>query len=803
MASAFKSQNSGSGDEINLIKVLNQYRKRWYLLVIVIGISLIGCKLYLRYATPSYMAAATIRIEEERNSAQGLGLLESLGNFTSNIQSEIRMLRSRSMIEKALKEMNYMASYFLVGNLVTAEMHKEDTPFIVAYDTLDNSVMYNRTFSMSFLGGNKFRLTSEEANVGDGVRYFGEAIDVDGFKFKIYKRETVRYKLIPGIEYKWKAITWKSLRGRASAGLRVEQTGHLVPILKITSQDHVPKFTADFINTLLLVYQDQDIDKRAQAANQQLAFIQSQVDTIKAAVESAEKILQDFQKKEEFFGVEQRLNLNMEKIRSAEAKLVEEELKLMQITRLEEEMKGEPKSLTLPFSLENLSDPTLLSAVASYNEIVNDKITGLQSFQPSHPKIQELDLKLAEFRSSILGNITSLKNQIEKNKAFFEKGLQLSKGDLSELPETQRLYLSLNREYEVQERILSTLLEKQAEAQIARASIVSPVQVVDGAIPPSDPISPNSRNVYIVGVGFGACIGILFILVTGMLNTTLSYREEIENISMTPIIGSVRKSDKSVNQKYPKLIVTNHPKSSLSESIRGIRTNLQFISPGKKTKIVAITSTISGEGKSFITINLGGIISMLDLKVVILDLDLRKPKLHQSFDDDNTKGISTYLVGQSSMEDILLHTEHDNLQIITSGPIPPNPAELVQSPRMDQLIEELSEIYDYILIDTPPIGLVTDGSTLIKKSDVTLYVIRADYSKRSFAQMPDQLVDEHQFKNLYIVFNSVNAMGRRYGGYGYRVYNYGYYSDDPVQAPWWQFWKRINLMAPFRKLFGK
>lgn len=801
MAAGIKSQNSGGGDEINLVKVLNQYRKRWYLLVIAVALSLICCKLYLRYSKPTFLATATIRIEEERNPTQGLGLLESLGNFSSNIQSEIRMLRSRSMILRALQEMNVSAAYYLVGTVVTAEMHPDDTPFVVEYDTSAN-VMYNRVFSMNYMGGNKFRLYSEEAGMEENIYYFGEEINFKEFKFKVFKRETTRYQLLPRIEYKWKAISWNELLGRASAGIRVEQTGHLVPILKISCEDHVPKFSAKLVNTLLEVYQDQDIEIRTQAANQQLNFIQTQVDTIKSEVEKAEGILQKFQKDQEFFGLEQRLDLNMEKIRNNESKLALEEIKLMQLDRLEKEMESLPQSLTLPFSLETLSDPNLLASISSYNEIVKDKITALQSFQPSHPKIMELDQKLEEFRSSIMGSIQSMKSQVAQNTAFYKSNLSTSRFDLLQIPETQRQYLSLTREYEVQERILSTLLEKQAEAQIAKASIVSPVRVVDKAIAPVFPVSPNSRNVYIIGIGLGACVGILFILITGMLNTTISYREEIENISLTPIIGMVRKSNKSVSQKYPRLIVTKNPKSSLAESIRGIRTNLQFISPDKDSKKIAITSTISGEGKSFITINLAGIISMLDLKVVILDLDLRKPKLHLSFDTGNDKGISTYLVGQSKLDDILFETESENLKIIPSGPIPPNPAELVQSPRMDELLDKLSERFDYVIIDTPPIGLVTDGSSLIKKSDVTLYVIRADYSKRSFAQMPDQMVDEHQFQNLYIVFNSVNALSRRYGGYGYKVYNYGYYSDDPVQAPAWQFWKKIRLPKFLRKLFS-
>ena len=803
MASGFKMQNNVT-EEINLVKVLNLFRKNWYFLIIALVLSLIGCKLYLRYAPPSYLASATIRIEEEQNPTQGLGLLESLGNFSSNIQSEIRMLRSRSLVMRALKVMDIQAKYYLVGTIVTAEMHRDDTPFVVTYDTTGN-IMYNRTISMFFLGGNKFRLQmADDGSPVEGVYYFGEEVDINGFKFKIIRRDTPRYRLTPGLEYRWEAVPWDGLLGRAQSGLRVEQTGHLVPILRISCEDQVPKFTAELINTLLEVYKLQDIEIRQQAAKQQLEFIRSQVDTIKVSVEKAERILQSFKRDNKFFSVEQQLTKDLEEIKANELKLNEYRVALRQVKRLETEMNGINSVLSLPFSLEGNDDPILFALINSYNEIVKEKLTALQSYQPTHPRVVEMDSKLEEFRNAIGESIKSIKGKIESNLTYYESLLATSETALLGIPETQRQYLSLTREYEVQEKILSTLLEKQAEAQIAKASIVSPVRIVDRALVPLAAVSPNHRNVYIIGGGLGFCLGILVILLTGMLNTTLTYREEIENTSLTPVIGVVRKSSKSINQKFPKLIVNESPKSSLAESIRAIRTNLQFISPDKDTKIIAITSTVSGEGKSFITINLGGIISMLDLKVVILDMDLRKPKLHYSFDDDNTRGVSTYLVGKSTLDEVLLPTPVDNLQIITSGPIPPNPAELVQSPRMQELLDKLAERYDYILIDTPPIGLVTDGATLIKKSDISLYVIRAEYSKRSFATLPDQLVDEHQIKNMYIVFNSVSASGRRYGGYGYKVYSYGgYYSDDPVQEPWWKFWKHIKFFKRIRKRLRK
>ncbi|MEM7037111.1 MAG: polysaccharide biosynthesis tyrosine autokinase [Bacteroidota bacterium] len=792
MASIFKSRGLGT-EEISFGKIWDLFRKRWYYVLAMLFLAIIGCKLYLRYSKPIYVAVATVRVEEDKNPSRGLGMLESfIGPLRDDIQSEIQLLRSRSMVTRAVKRMNINAAYYLVGTLVTAEMYKDDTPFVVHYDTT-GYVAYNKMFSVQWQGENKYKLSYPKADaVIENDYYFGETVDIEGFEFQIVKRETSRYSLDPNTEYKWKAIEWKSLVGRAMGGLLVEQSGYLVPILKVSSTDFVPKFASDFLNTLIEVYHHEDISRKTQAANQALDFIHQQVDTIKQSVSDAEGVLQQFKQDKEFINVDIKVTFDMEVLKRNEELQTAERVKMIEISRLETEMGSGDQTLTLPFSIEGQSDPILSSLIASYNGLVQEKLAALQTYTPTHPKIAEMNSKLAELRNSIAQNIGSIKVNTQQKIDYYQKELDLARANLKSIPQTQRVFQSLMREYEVKEKILSTLLEKQAEAQIAKASIVSSVRILDRALTPRFPISPNPRKVYIIGCGLGISMGFLLILLTAMLKNTISYREEIESMSLTPVIGVVRRSSQSLKHKYPRLLSVDNPKSSLSESIRSIRTNMQFISSDKESKIVSITSTVSGEGKSFITINLAGMISLLDLKVVILDMDLRKPKLHYSFGKDNSAGLSTYLAGQSSLDDILMRTEYDNLDIITSGPIPPNPAELIQGERMDQLLEELKKTYDYILIDTPPIGLVTDGTTILKRSDIALYVIRSDYSKKAFANNPDQLVEDHNIKNLYIVFNSVSAANRRYGTYSYKIYGGGYYSDDPKQVPWWQLWKRLK-----------
>lgn len=790
MRQVFQAKNNNS-EEINLAKILDLFRKRWYYILISFIVAFIGCKLYLRYARPMFASETTIRVEEEKNMGQGLGLLESFGfgMMRDNIQSEIQLIQSRTMVAEALQKMKINCQYYLVGTLVTSEIYKDDSPFVVEYDT-SSIVPFGATFSFYYQSGNKFKLQYLDGiETREQTHFFGENIDIKGFKFQIFKRETVRYNLMPSVEFKWTPIEWQSMIGRAQRALSVEQSGYMVPILKVTMQDNVAKFTADFLNTLMIVYQEQDIERKTQAANQALMFIQEQIDTIKQGVVGAEDTLQTYKQRKDFFNVEIKVNTDLEKIKSAEEARVNLVLRKIALDRLTNDLKRGDTISTVAYSLDGVSDPMLMGLISSYNSVVLERIAAGQLYQDTHPKIQEYLKKQNDLRLSIEKNVASLnKDNAEKIK-FFEDKVAVSKASLDSLPAVQRVLQSLMREFEVKEKILLTLLEKQAEAKIAKASIVSSVQIMDKALYPKMAVSPDPKRIYLIGCGLGLCSGLLLILIAGMLKNTVSYREEIEALSFTPIIGVVRRANESLNHKYPRLLSVENPKSSLSESFRSIRTNLQFLASNKESKVIAITSTISGEGKSFITINLAGMLSLLDIKVVIIDMDLRKPKLHYSFGNDNSIGLSTYLVGKTDLSETLRKTEYGNLDIITSGPIPPNPSELTQSAQMFDLIDQLRTQYDYILIDTPPVGLVTDGTTMLMQADVALYVVRADYSKRVFVKNPDQLSEERNIRNIYIVFNSVSTANRRYGGYGYKIYGQGYYSDDMPESKWWEFWK--------------
>ncbi len=784
--------NTRNSEEISLSKLADIFRKRWYFVPIFMVVAIAMSAIYLRYSKPIYQATGTVKVETYNNPMHNLGLFRELNNFNSNIEAEIEIIKSVNLVQRALEKMDVKVSYYLVGTVLTAELYRS-CPFKVIFDETKPPV-YDRMFSLEAISENEFRLGWAEGEQEIFHEYnFGESVKIGEFEIRVVRMEETPRYLVPGQVFKFRFNRISGLISRAMSSLAVEQMGFMVSIIKISSTDFVPGFASDLVNALSHVYLEQDSAIKTRAASQAVDFIESQLDTIQIRVQQSELMVQAFKQDKQIVDVEKQGMNEIEKLIDYET--IEDNLELT--TRLIDSLLSQLDDPRIEwkkfnFDFEQESNKVLDDLTSGYNAVAEDLEKLTEKYPPTAREISELKKQQVRLREDIRGAVTNIRTKNENRLNHYRDNIRKVKLSLLEVPSLTRQLINLEREYKVNESVFNTLLEKRAESQIARASIVSAVRIIDQAIEPTVPISPVKPRIYSIGLGMGISFGLIIILLSGLLKNTISYKEEIESIARTPLIGVVRRSPASLHNKYPKLAVIENPKSALSESIRAIRTNLQFVTPGEGSKMIAITSTVSGEGKSFITINLAGIISLLDKRVVILDLDLRKPKLHFTFGVDNSKGLSTYLVGKSTYEEVLIETEYPKLDIITSGPIPPNPAELLQSDRMKDLMQSLRSSYDYILVDTPPIGLVTDGMSLIRVADISLYVVRSDYSKRSYVQIPDQMGEEQQIKNLYLVLNSVHQSGGKYGKYGkYGTYGRsasGYYIDDKEKKSWWNFW---------------
>jgi capsular exopolysaccharide synthesis family protein len=356
--------------------------------------------------------------------------------------------------------------------------------------------------------------------------------------------------------------------------------------------------------------------------------------------------------------------------------------------------------------------------------------------------------------------------------------------------------------YSVNEKYYNELVQKRAEYSITKAGLVSENVVLEKSRVPQSPVSPQSRTIYVSCILGALVLGIGLIITKYLLYNTIVGISDIKKYTDVPGLGLIPKYNKNI--PVSQIIVDREPRSLIAEALRAIRTNLQFINNDPGPKVIAVTSTISGEGKTFFALNLAGVIAFSSKRVVIIDLDLRKPKIHTGFGTHNKRGMSSILAGKESIEDCIQKSVLPNLDFITAGVVPPNPAELIIGPKMEETLRKLKEMYDYVIVDNPPIGVVTDGMKSIQMADYPIYVFKSGYSKRYFIENLERLVHESQITNISYVLNNVDLGFAGYGGlsytrskhgYGYG-YGFGYYDEESTRKT------KYPLITKILRIFG-
>ena len=778
-------------EEFSLQRLLGFFLKRWYILVIAGILGFSASYMYMRYTPKLYKAQGNLKIKDD-NRLESLGFLTDLDNYTDNIQTEILYLKSRSMAMQALEEIDYSVAFFAEGRIKQTELYK-DSPFKVHFENGRNKLPYGQEFYLRYKGKSEFVFYSEGESADPKKSYFfGQPIKVGDAVFSIARNEESSLVPSKSLRYRMHFNKPKDLVGRVRSGLEVEQQKYGVSILQVTYTDQVPRFASDFINTLCKVYEKDNKKGQTEAADSVLAFIDREIIRMGYKVDSSEQALAKIKQDNEFYDPQMKISETSTKLAELETRILELGIEEGALKKMIRQINSNTEVSMLPLSFGGSASPSLLPLVQSYNTVYIDRLSLLNRYPENSDIVKATDQKLAELRKVVLQQMENSLTSFSTKKRKFQSQVDSIKGIRDSIPGTEMQYLGLQRDYKVRESVFTKLLEKQAEASISKHSIVSSIQIIDEALVPKRPVSPKLMQVYIVGVSAAMLIGACLILMIGFLRNYIEYKSDLESLTSASVLGTVTKEALGLNRPFPLLVVLNNQKSAFAEGLRRIRSNIQFVLKRKETKLICLTSTVSGEGKSFISINLAGIISTLEKKVMILDMDMRRPKLHFSFDIKNDIGLSTFLAERDELKDIIKKTEFDNIDVITSGPIPPNPAELLQSEELDRLVEELKEKYDYIIFDLPPVGLVTDGLSIFQKSDLILYVFRARYSKRSYAKVLEQVKADHKYDNIYAILNTVDSGGGKYGGYAGN-YSYGsnkYYEEASSKKKWWQIWKK-------------
>jgi len=779
-------------EDIELGSFFRQLRGHWHYFVIAFVLLAAFAAFYVKYSLPVYRASASVLLQEtSKSSSKTIDdiLLGDLFGTTESVATETGVLGSRTVMVETINELNLHVNYFSTSSFPTRPLYK-DTPFSVAFDSL-HSDFFNLPFNMKMISGNKFLLettcdgkTVQDYSFSKQCR-FGETIETPYFNINITREP--QNLIDENGSYRFEILSISKNIFSLLSNLKIETLNKDATILVLTYDDNIPQRAVDILNTICNSYIKLDIRDKATVASLTLKFVDEQLQSTSKQLEGIEKEIQDFKEKNKTVDLSAESKSLLDKINEVETQRTRSSIELKTLDNLLEYVSDNKDLTQLAPSSLGLPDPLLIELIENYQTLQAKRKSASYGMKSNAPNLRILDEQIQDTRSAIIENIKSIQKNINVTNSTLSKQIDGLELNIGRIPSTERELLDIQRRAEVNQNIYVYLLQKQAETSIAKATVVSDNKVLDQALLFDEPVAPNVKLILLLVMFSGCVLPVIFLVIKNALKTTVSNRDEVSRLTDIPVIGIVGHLDHSDN-----LVVNHKPKSAIAESFRSVRTNLQFMGTLNRKKIILITSSVGNEGKSFVSINLANVFALQNYRVVVVGLDLRKPKIFQDFKMNNTIGVSNYLIGQATLDQVIRKTPIENLDLISSGPVPPNPAELIAKPEMKAMFDELEQRYDFIVVDTPPLGIVSDALLLMNYSHINIYLIRENFSRLEYIKTLDEMYADGRLKNISILLND-SAFSKRYGyGYGHH-YGYmnggsGYYDEDHSTKP---FFKRI------------
>jgi capsular exopolysaccharide synthesis family protein len=802
-----EEESVGGGIDLPLLLSVTRRSLPWMVLLVLLGLA--ASWTYLRYTKPVYQSSSTIKIDERQEADRlGLGALGAAADQRQNISKlagEVELIKSDLIYSRLRDSLPLDVNYYAEGTVLETELYNA-SPFKVEY-TVREPIQYNRKFTVRVLDAERFRLSyllgQQEV---DGEYRFGQPVTTPGFTLRLTPTRLFNSQT-PESSFYFVINDAGSINGYLSSNLAVNVINPEANTVGIIFTDHNPLKARDIVNKIDSVYLQVKLARNNQATQQTLAFLEGQLLENRQRLSGAELNLQDFVRRSKTYDAKADLAILTGQLTELqkERELLERRASVLAdlnaLVRRERVTADDEATVeqSIP-GLATLQDPQLTQQIALLNEQQREMRKILQSYQPNATTaIRIKEDQLRRTQASIQKLLQQNLQLVQKEIRDLDRRSGEFNSQLLSLPGKETELARLRRPLELYDKTYQTLMEKMIDFNIQKAGTTADFQILSPASLPGAPIFPIKLMVYAIGLAVGAMLGLGLVAGRYLLHNTVTNIRELERNSVAPVLGIVPSYEKE-KLSVSKLIVDKNPKSSISEAIRSIRTNLEFVATSKQKRLISITSTISGEGKTFVAVNLGGIIALSDQRVIIIDLDMRKPKVNLAFDAENTKGVSTILIDRHSVQECIQRTNIPTLDFISAGPTPPNPSELILHPQFDRMLEELKQNYDVIIIDTPPVGLVTDGVLIMRKVDVPIYIVRAGYSKKTFLKNINKLVRGSGFNKLTTILNDAQAGGMYGYGYGYGYgYSYGYgngygYYED-TKAP-------TGLLARLRRRFS-
>ncbi len=746
----------------------------WLFLIVIISFSL--SIIYLRYTPRVYQASTTLLLKV-RKTTQILNVKTPLENQdAADINREILLIKSSLFIQRVVNRLPLQIGYYKEGKtkLIASELYTS-SPFEVVIDSIKNDEIINAPIYVKMLGGNKLMISFTM----NGIDY-DKAIEADQqfsnkfFSIKIRIKGTMD-KAPTGDIYNFRFLDKSAVVDEVVDKIEVQPLDPSTRMIGLAYKDGNPNKARDIMATVCDEFIKYDIVLKSESFQNVLKFIDSQIDTFGMVFDKFQDSVTMQRIKDGYLNYgDSYVNGLSDKATGFESRFSDFEYDISLMKALKQLLIASKEYSNLPAIKFKTTSLTFDGDVKAINDLQQQRNGMLLDATPEHPQVRLLDRQIDEYKIRLNKNIENAVVALQDQYSLLKQEYQKYLDEIIRMPGLQAKYGRLEKMAAMRNDFVNNLFSQKSNYLIAGAAVVSDYVVIDAASADPNPISPNETKIKLSGLVIGLILGLIMIAIRYLLHSTITSVDEVVKKTNASLLGVIPRYKEELQRSQ--VVVTQDPKSAITESFRAVRTNLQFISNTPGAKILSTTSTIPGEGKTFVSLNIAAILTLLNKKVIILDFDMRKPRLDKIFDVESHKGVSTILSGQSKIDECIMESGIPNLDFITSGPVPPNPSELILLPKLPEVLEYLKTKYDYVILDTPPIGLVTDALELLKLSDYPIYILRAAYSNRSFVQSINRTISEHKVKNISIILND---FGRGASGYGYGYgstygYNYGY-----------------------------
>jgi len=758
---------SVEGIDFEKLNIVFKKNMLWVILIFLFC-NLTGI-LFLRYTRDLFESESELKLDV-KSDATDLGIAVMGDQSTNTVSGEIEQMKSKLFISRLIDSLDLKISYYSSGNVLIDEMYKR-SPFIVNQRNIHPSHLNFPIYFEAF-DAQQFQLQfGEKGKIVKG--FFGKPLNVDGSEFLITK--TNSFVENDRNDYFFIINSQEELINYISRNLKVDPLNSSANTIRISFKDHNALKAHDIVNktdSLYILYSNR---QKNLANSQKIEWLNKELNQIEEKIEDFENYFEAFTLQNKSNDLAVDLKTTIVAINKIDSQRYNLNKRILQLNMLIDELQSN-KTLNLPYTR------SLPESIAKHLEDLQ-RVTFEQNklslaYNENTFAYRQKEQEITSLKDNIFNQLLNVKKEwmtllgdINKRKEMLEK-------EFLQMPDKNTQYVKNQRYYKLYEEFYLSMMKSKAEFEIAQAGTTPDFKILSSANLPTSPISPNKKMILAIGFVVGIVTNIFFIGFLYLINNKIISLRELENGTQVAILGTIPISHHSTETIFH---VIDNPKSVVSEAIRTLRTNLDFFSSGEPNKVISISSTISGEGKSFLAVNLGGVIALSRKKVVLVDLDMRKPKNDKYPEGSNSnKGMSTILIKKNNWKECLIHTSLENFDFIPSGPHPPNPSELLANEEFTEFLTELKRHYEFIIIDTPPVGLVTDGIMAMKHSDVSIYVFRANYSNIDFMHNLYRIVTLNKLKNVSAVLNAMPVKTNNYG--------YGYYED---RTPLKKRWKKI------------